>query len=338
MKDLLVKILKVTVPLAFGVFLIWLVFNQLKPQDIEEIKNAMAVADYSWILLSMLLALLSHASRAYRWKYTMQPLGHEPRFMNSFFAVMIGYFSNLGIPRSGELLRCGVMSRYEKVPVQKLFGTVIAERVADFLILIAVSSVVVILQFKILEEYVAETFGNSPKVQMLTSPAFLIAAPLIGIAGFWLFMRIVWRSKNPFMQKIKGFIAGLLEGIKSIWTMEQKWGFLLHTAIIWVLYVLMFYVCFFALPDTRAVPFAGILAGFVVGGMAIVLTPGGIGAYPIAIQVILGLYGVNDNMGIAFGWIVWVAQTILLVSAGGLSMILMPQFNKNNGAAAANPS
>ena len=151
---------------------------------------------------------------------------------------------------------------------------------------------------------------------------------LFGGGGSLLFLFFNKSFQHPLLVKIRGFIYGLFEGVISILKMKQKWEFIGHTIFIWLMYVAMFYVCFFSLPETSGVPFGGILTGFVLGGFTIVLTNGGIGAYPLAIQAVLMLYEVDKNTGGAFGWIVWAAQTVLLLFFGALSFMLMPIYNR----------
>ena len=136
MKKIIISALKLFVPLGLGIFLIWLAYNKLEPEEIERAKEAIYEMNYFYLFLSVFLGIVSHASRAWRWKYPLEALGYQPKFWNSFFTVMIGYFANLGIPRSGEVLRCGLMAKYENMSFNKLVGTVIAERVADFILLL----------------------------------------------------------------------------------------------------------------------------------------------------------------------------------------------------------
>ncbi len=324
MKKLLVTILKIVIPLGLGIFLIWMVYSKLKPKDIQDIKQSFQELNYFYLLLSVFFGLLSHASRAWRWKYPLQELGYTPRFWNSFFTVMIGYFANLGIPRSGEVLRCGLMSRYENIPFNRLVGTVIAERVADFLILMGFIASVLFIQFDTLKGYLIEKgfIDNVSPVKLLILLAIAIVFAIVG----YLFLK---KSTNTFVLKVKTFLSGILEGIKTILTMEHKWHFIGHTIFIWVMYVLMFYIAFFSLSATQDVSFGGIVTAFVIGGLSIAATNGGIGLYPLGVAEILVLYNVDFSAGYAFGWAVWVAQSVMLVAGGLVSFLLIPRFNSS---------
>ena len=320
MKKIIISTLKLIVPLGLGIFLIWLAYNKLEPEEIQRAKEAIYEMNYFYLFLSVFLGILSHASRAWRWKYPLEALGYQPKFWNSFFTVMIGYFANLGIPRSGEVLRCGLMAKYENMSFNKLVGTVIAERVADFILLLASICFALLLQ----ADLILETLALGKEKFTLTKVAILLGLFLLSIVGFM----ILRKSKNPIILKIKEFIDGILEGVKTIFTMEKKWLFIGHTLFIWVMYFMMFQVTFYALPELATVPFSGIFTAFVVGGLSIALTNGGIGAYPLGVSAVLAIYGLAD-VGYGFGWAVWVAQSAMIVSLGLISFILIPRFNLN---------
>lgn len=311
-------------PIALGIFLIWIVARKFTPKDIDEIKGSFEKANYGWIFLCIFLGILSHASRAWRWKYTLEPLGIKPTFYNSFFSVMIGYFANMAIPRLGEVSRCAIMAKYEKAPFDKLFGTVIAERVADMLILLTLIITVLFMQFDTLKEL----FFNTSIGQKLSGPLFYILIAVFLLLGLFLF-KLIKNSSLPFFEKIRQLLGGVFEGIRSIINMKQRAAFLFHTLFIWSMYLLMLWVAFFSLEETSQIPFSGVMSCFVMGGITIAATNGGLGAYPLGIQSVLLLYGVTANAGYAFGWIVWTAQAIMLVGLGILSFILVPLFNKN---------
>ncbi|MFT4680898.1 MAG: hypothetical protein ACI9YU_000731 [Flavobacteriales bacterium] len=327
MKKIAGNTLKVGLPLAFGIYVIYYQYNQLEPDQVEEIKQSFRDADYFWVLLSLVFGTLSHVSRAYRWRYTLSPLGIQVRFLNSFFAVMIGYLANIIFPRLGEVSRCAVISKYEHQPFEKLFGTVLAERVADMLILLSVIVVVLILQMDVLQETLITMLekAGDPKTAIIK----LIVVAAVGLALMIAALVVFKVSKHPFIMKVKDLLAGLLDGVLSIIRMEKKWTFIAHTAFIWFMYMLMFYVAFYALPETSNVPIAGILASFVMGGLSIVLVQGGIGVYPLSIALVLSLYGLSTTTGLTLGWIIWTGQTIMLIGWGAISLVAMPLYNRS---------
>lgn len=312
------NILKTIIPLLLGIFLIWYSYSNSTPQEREILLTNIQKADPFWVILSIILGALSHLSRAYRWKFMLEPLGYKPSFSNRFMAVMAAYLSNLGIPRSGEFLRAATLKTYEDIPVEKGFGTIISERIADLIILITIIITAVLLQTENLLFYFKQNDIN-PAVSI----GLFIVLIALGILGL-LFIK---KSKLPLFKKIKSFVKGLLEGMRSILNMKQKWAFICHTLFIWVMYVLMFYVVIFAFPETQNLSFEAILAAFVVGSFAISVTNGGIGVYPLAIGGVLTLFNIPQQSGEAFGWVVWATQTVLILVFGGLSFILLPILN-----------
>tara|TARA_R110002049_G_scaffold58799_1_gene159517 strand:+ start:909 stop:1910 length:1002 start_codon:yes stop_codon:yes gene_type:complete len=331
LKKFILNFLKISIPLAFGIFLIWYVFNNLSESEKENVFYSFSHANYLIILLSICFGILSHASRAIRWKYTIEPLGKTPGFWNSFFGVMIGYIANLAFPRLGEVTRPAVVAKYEGIPFNKLLGTIVAERVADLLILGAITITVILMEIDKLRDLLSDTIAQGGDKFSMENVLVLIAVAVIGGGVFLFFM--ISKSNNPFFAKIRELFQGILEGVKSIATMKKKGMFLLHTAFIWIMYLLMHYVCFFALEDTADVPFAGVLASFVLGGLSIVFVQGGIGVYPIAIMKTLVIYGVLNTSALALGWIIWTAQTVMIIALGVISIIFIRVINQKKDVA-----
>lgn len=325
MKNILISILKVAIPLGLGIFLILMVVKNLTPQNISDIKKSFSEINYYFLFLSVVFGIFSHISRAWRWKYPLNHLGYQPKLYNSFFTIMIGYFANMGIPRSGEILRCGILSKYENIPFTKLVGTVIAERVADLIILLLFIASVFFIQFEMLKNYFIE-IGLFDKF----SPTKLVILGLLFLGGMVGFYLVLLKSSNTFVLKVRQFLLGIKEGLQSILTMPKRGWFLFHTFFIWAMYFLMFYITFFSLNDVQEVPMAGVLTAFVLGGISIAATNGGIGAYPLAISSVLLLYSVEETTGYAFGWAIWTAQTVMIIVLGLISLIIIPKINKNS--------
>jgi len=319
LKKTIIKILKIILPLSLGVFLIWFSIRNSTPLEREELLNNIRSANPIFIIISIICGLLSHLSRAYRWKFLLEPLGYKPKFPNSFMAVMIAYLANFGIPRSGEVLRGVTISSYENIPFEKAFGTIISERIADFIMLLLVIAAAMILQTEYLLSYFDENNINP----------FLTFAILLGVLAFGvLVLKLIRNSKIGIFKKIKKFAKGLLEGMRSILKMKQKGAFLFHTFFIWLMYICMFYALIFTVPETANLPFGVVLLAFVVGSFAISATNGGIGVYPIAIGASLMIFGISKQGGEAFGWITWGTQTLLIIIVGGLSFLILPIYNR----------
>lgn len=320
MNKKLKKTIFTILPIALGVFLIWYSLSKLKPADISAIKNSFATANYWWVFLSLVLGILSHLSRAYRWQFMLEPLGYKPKLTNSVMTVLISYLVNLAIPRAGEFARASGISKYEKIPFEKAFGTIVSERIADVIMLLSIIATAFFLQTELLTKYY---FGEEK------SDSNILIYLLIGAAIFgFLFYKLVRVSNNKILKKIQNFVYGLLQGIISIFRMKKKWAFIFHTFFIWTMYVLMFYVVKFALPETAGMPFSAVIVGFVVGGLSMALTNGGLGTYPVFVASAITLYGISENPALAFGWIMWTAQTLMVIIFGGLSFILLPIYNR----------
>ncbi len=315
----LVKILKITLPLALGVFLIWYSISSATPEERQKTIQYITKADPKWIILSLLMGIISHLSRAYRWKFLLEPLGYSIKLSNSFMAVMIGYLANLGIPRSGEVLRGGTIATYEGIPFKKTFGTIITERIIDLIMLLLIISVTLLFQSENLLSYLNQKITN-PFITLIILITLLVAGVL--------FLKIIKKSKNPFLIKLKDFGEGLLEGVKSISKIKHRGAFIFHTFLIWFLYVAMFYVIKFTVPETASLTIGPILATFVIGSLAMSTTNGGIGAFPIAIAAILLLFDIEKPAGEAFGWILWGSQTAINIIIGALSFLFLPIVNR----------
>jgi len=325
-KKIALNTIKVVLPLLVGIYIIWDVFGQLDPEEKESMFLSLQEAQYGWIAFSVIFGIFSHISRAYRWQYLLAPLGYKPHFMNSFFSVMIGYLINLILPRVGEVSRCGVLSKYEKIPFSKLFGTVIAERIADITILGSIMLAVILVQLTTIKTLLLSILpkdidtGYWITVSVIVSISMLI----MGIITY----RVMKRSVNSMVLKIKGLLAGFVDGLKSIMNMENSGKFIFHTLFIWLMYITMFYICFFSLAETSNVPTAGIFAAFALGGLSLIFIQGGIGIYPAAIMKVLLLYGVAEGPGGALGWIIWTSQTTMLLTLGLLSIVLISWYNR----------
>jgi uncharacterized protein (TIRG00374 family) len=309
------KVLKIVLPLAFGGFLVWYSLSDI---SLEILGVYFKEANYSWILLGLFFGVLSHLSRAYRWKFMLEPLGFKPKFINSILAVLVGYLVNLALPRAGEISRATVMSNYEKIPFEKGFGTIVAERIADLIMMFIIITLTLFVQFDFIYELLTKNF-NPIKIG--------IGIPVL-IIGFFIFRFFVNKATSGFFLKIKTFVTGLIEGVTSIFKMKNKWAFIFHTFFIWAMYVAMFWSMVPAIEGLE-IPFGGILIGFIAGGFAIAATNGGIGLYPIAVASALALFDIPTETATAFGWILWTAQTAMIVVFGGLAFLLLPIYNKN---------
>ena len=298
--------------------IIYYQYTTLTSEEIENIKQYFQKANYFWIFLSLFVALFGFWSRAYRWQYTLQHLGYQSKMSSNFSTVCISYFMNLTIPRSGEVTRAVLIKKYENIPFDKAFGTIVAERIIDFVLFLIIVLVAFIVQFHVLINFIKDSFSIS---KIIIFSILFIVTTIISIL-IWIYAE--WK----IITKIKQKLAGLIEGITSVLYMKNRWNFLFHSIFIWFTYLLMFYVTIFALPETSDISFSIVLMGFIFGSLAVGFTSGGLGAYPLAVALILSLYGVSNDVGTAFGWLIWTSQTLLIIVLGLISYMYLGLFHK----------
>ena len=327
MNKVLKKAIQFLIFFAIGAFIFWLVY---KDQDIERIKSVLKNdVNYFWIFISVIIGLLSHISRTVRWRIMIKPIGHRPSFINTFLAVMIGYLMNLAFPRMGEISRCGVMARYEKLSFTKLLGTVVSERVVDMIALLLLLLIVVISQFgKILEFLYKNPEIENRLLGIVSSPVLII-----GILLFIIFVFIFRKTlKNTTLyKKVVAVLINLKYGIISIRSIEKKGWFLFHSVAIWGLYYLMLYVVFFAFDFTRNLPFVAGLTTFVLASFGMVApVQGGIGTWHFMAIESLALYGVAKVNGVVFAFVAHGTMTAMIIILGIISLLVLPFANRRN--------
>lgn len=316
----LVKSLKTILPIGLGLFLVWYSYSITSVENREQIVKYVREANPFWVTLSIIIGMLSHVSRAIRWNYLLEPLGYRPKISNNILIILMAYFTNLGIPRSGEVLRATALATYENVPFQKGFGTIVTERVIDLLMLFLVILAALFSQTEVIMGYLKDHGLGMGTTLALVG---------FGVLGMFVFLAFLRRSSSRFAIKLKDFIKGLLDGVLSIFKMEKKWPFVLHTLFIWAAYVFMFWVIKYTVAEIIPLSFGEILVAFVAGAFAMSTTNGGIGLYPIAVSASLGIFGVSSVSGDAFGWIMWIAQTLMIVFFGAISFLVIPLWNRN---------
>lgn len=326
-------LLKTVLPLALGVYLIWYFFTSMEPDVEAAFYKALREANYFWIFLSLLLSFFALLSRAYRWKYLLEPMGYKTSLWNRYHAIMIGYIVNLTIPRAGEASRAAMLYRSDGIPFAKSFGTILAERVFDLIMLFSVALLASIVGagdfWKI--KGLIEDIGNDPES---ASKVQLIKWIVIGVfaAAFGVVVLI-----KKIRQKVIGFIKGIFAGVLSVFKTKNPLGFIGHTLFIWILYVVYFAICFFALDETSGVPAKGMLLAFLAGSLGITLTNGGLGIFPIVVGLVIEYYLKDQygtqawGIGCALGTIIWASQTLLIIVLGMLSFFLLPKNYSKDG-------
>jgi glycosyltransferase 2 family protein len=319
-------LLKYILPFALGIYLIWFIFNSLTPDETQTVLKSIQEANYFWIFIFLCLGFLSHASRSLRWMDLLETVGKRPKFLNSFFCVFIAYFMNMILPRAGEAARCAYLAKYENISFDKSLGTVVAERIVDVVFLLLITIVTVYLQIDLMSSY----YNDWKEIVLNKLAAINTYYLIVGIIISALIIIFIYKraKSNGFFAKLVSFLKGFSDGLKSVFTTKKKWSFLFHSIFIWVMYLGMIWVSFFAFKETTTLPIEASLTTFVLATIAIILTPGGIGAYPIAVMQALLLFGISKESGLAAGWVIWMAQTVMIIIFGGLSLLFIPIYNK----------
>jgi uncharacterized membrane protein YbhN (UPF0104 family) len=331
MKTKFLTVLKYLFFIALGGFFVWLSVRHLTHDKWEQIKHAVA-RGRKWVIFPVILFLLiAHYSRAMRWKFLMEPLGYKPSNFNVFAAVMIGYLVNAGAPRLGEVFKCTLLARYEKFRIDKLIGTILIERAVDLVCLIIVFISALIAEGDIFgqmmkglaREFFYDKTGHfSNRKLLITSGSFIL---------FLLLFYIVLKRFGhiDIIARIKKSVKNVIHGLSSINNLEHKGWFIFHSLMIWTMYWFATTAGLYALKETQYLGLSGGLAALVVGTFAIILTPGGIGAYPVFIAKLLELYGLDpDTTGLASGTLMWAVQTAIILLGGMACFTLISKYNK----------
>ena len=283
------SIIQFAVMLAIGLLLVWFSYKQVEPQK-DKIIDAFKNANYFWVGVCMLISLFSHFLRAYRWNYLLKPLGYKVNLANSTAHVLVGYFANYGIPRMGEITRCTLAARYDKVPFEVGFGTVITERIIDFIIFLLIFFLTLFLQFNELIGLANELVFDKLRASFsgITQNPLKMAAVLgVLLIGVLLFFVIRKKVSGLLKGKLGGMLKGMGEGIGSIRKMEKPFQFVVISLLIWASYFYSLYVCFFALPQTSHLTQSNCLTLLLFGTFGVIFSPGGLGAYPAILGGIL---------------------------------------------------
>ena len=332
MKAKILSGLKLFIFLCIGLFFFWLAF---RGQNINAIKETLEKANYWWLLPALFFALLSNISRAIRWNMLIHPIGYRPRVANTFGAVMTGYLANLAVPRLGEITRCTVLNQYEKIPVQSLLGTVVAERVIDMISLIVILFLVVIAQFGLLSKFVMSNFLNpvGEKISGLMSKGFLFYAitfVIVAVTVFIIRWLVIHFRTTKIYLKFQELMKGFVEGLSTVRKLKSKGWFLFHTVFLWFCYTMMAYFCFSCFEFTAHMNLLQGVTVMIFGGLGFVVpVQGGIGAYHYIVTQTLMVYGLSQADGLSYATLGHGLQTVAVIVFGALSFFIMPFYNRN---------
>ncbi len=330
MRKQIFSILQYITFLGAGIFLVWWQLKGMTVTEKLEFTNAFSNTNYWIVIPIVIMSLLSHLCRSIRWKYLMEPLGYEPALKNIFSVVMIGYLANSAIPRLGEILKCTFLAKYEKLKVEKLVGTMIVERMFDLLCFVLFIGITILIQLDIIGEYatgILKGMNNNEGIPIWIS-LVMIAGILI---SFILFIKFLFKRfpHNKFIQKVNNVYIGIIEGLKAIKTLKKRKLFLMYTIFIWALYLLQVYVGFQAMEGTSHLTIKAACSVLALASLAMIVTPGGIGSFPLFVMEVLLIYNITSPLGKAFGWLMWGVSTGIVIIAGVASLILIPYINRN---------
>jgi glycosyltransferase 2 family protein len=327
MRKKLISALKYILFLCIGVFVFWLVYRDI---DMVTLKTALGKINYWWILLSFILGMLSHISRAIRWNMLIRPMGYNPSTLNSFLSVMVMYLTNLALPRAGELARCSVLGRYEQIPFTKLVGTVVIERFTDMIALVIFAVLIFSLQADVFLKFIHNHPDIQNKLILLFSTRNLVI--LLSVIVLFIIALIVYRKnlmRTSLFKRIEGLYVNFLEGIRAIKYMESKWKYIGHTIFIYIMWLIMLYVVFFSYPPTANLSLPAGMAAFVMGGLAMIApVQGGIGPWHFMVYETLFIYGIDKTDGKIFALIAHTTTNLSLMFMGFIALLLLPIINR----------
>jgi uncharacterized protein (TIRG00374 family) len=331
MKKRLIALLKYLFFLGIGVFLVWWSLHQIPSDKWGEFKDSLRTARFILLVPVFLILSLSHLCRALRWRILMQPMGYKPSLINTFFAVMIGYLANLAVPRLGEVLKCTILAKYEKVPAEKLVGTIVAERAFDVISLGILFVLAFILQFEVVGEYGKQLLKDllQNKSGHFSANKVLI---VLGIIVAILIALKVWFNQFAHLKIVilfKKILRGIWEGLSSVNKLQNKGMFFFYSFSIWSLYIIGTWVGLYATQGTAQLGIQDAITALAFASIGMIITPGGIGAYAFFMAKVLEKSGIPFELGFANGTLQWFAQFLIVLIVGTICVILLPIYNKN---------
>lgn len=322
MNKRLFSILQYVLFLGGGIFLVWWQLRDMDEEKRKHFYDALNNANYWLIIPIICMSLLSHLSRSLRWKLLMEPLGYNPALKNVFASTMVGYLANSAIPRLGEVLKCGILAKYEKLHVDKLVGTIVLERAFDLLCFVIFIAFTVLIQLGLVGDYFKTELE---KISWLK--ALLLVA---GVVFVILLLRFLLKRfpHSKIIIRINTFIKGIGEGFRTIKKLKKVKLFLAHTIFIWSMYLLQIYLGFSAMKGTSGLGISAACSVLTLATLAMIATPGGIGVFPIFVMETLVLYGISGGLGQAFGWLIWGVSTSIIIVVGFICLIILPYINR----------
>jgi glycosyltransferase 2 family protein len=314
-------IIKFTASLGVGLFIVWFTFSKLTDEERNMMRSSFRNANYRWLIAGVMLNLTSNFFRTERWRMLLQPLGKKPGFLNTFLSVIAMYFANLLFPRLGEVMRCGILKKYEDIPVDKSIGTMVTERILDVLMLPLLAGFL----FYVEKDKFKKAYSLTKEATGQFSNSYIFYAIVSCILLFVVYKLVTDKS---WILRIKEFVIGIFSGLKSILKTENPVLFIFHSAVIWILYIGSAYISFWALPQTESLGLVAAVGVTFFGALAFAAVQGGVGAYPLVTAKFLLVFGITESIGLSLGWMMWSMQTGFVILGGLLSLLILSLINK----------
>jgi len=319
---------------GLGLGLMYWQFNKFNPDEKAHFFTALKTANYAWFALAIGVGMLAHLSRAVRWQQLLYPLGHKVGLGDRFYAVMFGYMANYGIPRSGEVIRCGILKTSDEVPFSEAFGTVVVERIIDMLCLLLVFVIVLAVEFSRLKElWLTKVWDPAmEKLDHLMQNQTAIIIIVIGLVVFIAAIFIFRKKIGALMKgKLGGFLKGFKDGILAVKKVPQPGWFIFHSLFIWTAYLLPLYICFNCFPETKGLTLNDALVILLFGTFGVVFTPGGIGLYQVIVTSVIAFLlhlSMDSQLGAPFAWLSWGTQVVTVVLFTGIAFAVKKPLNR----------
>lgn len=323
------RAIRLVIFLTIGLGFIWWFVSKLTSEELNQLFVSLSEANYFWFTLAILINIFSSYIRALRWQQLINPMGYYPKILPTFLAVMSGYLANLAIPRLGEILRCGLISKSQKIPFEKAVGTVLVERAVDTIIFLLIFLLGLMVEFSYIKDYLYNNFNQVISFQKIKYLIVIfIISVILGILIIFILRKKIVETK--LYKKIKHILLGFLEGIKSIFKLKNPLLFIFNSLFIWFIWILGAYVIFLCFPETMHLSFKIAFIATILGAIGPIVTPGGIGIFPAIIAETLLMYGIIKPVGYAAGWLLWIVSQIGILIFGLIGFIYFSKTKKKD--------
>ena len=281
-----------------------------------------------WIIVICVIFMISNILRALRWNQLLEPLGYKPKLFNGVGSIMLGYLTNMAIPRIGEIVRAGSLAKYENIPTEKIFGTIVVDRILDVISLLLIIGLAFLFSYEHVGGYISENANISGYTLLI---GFVVLV-VLGLVSLWLVKKLILdsTSEKPFVQKIKKLILGFRDGLLAALKVKNLTLLIFNSIGIWLMYYLMMYLCFFAYEPTSHLGPVAALVAFVFGSLGMVIpSPGGMGSYQYLVGGALEIYNISKIDAFSFANIIFFTIQIFCNIAFGIFFYLaIPFYNK----------